>query len=166
MKNNSEPMKEIVTVAEMARMIGLSRSRFYSLLSEGIMPVPSRNEQTGRPFYSRSQQQECLQVRAQNKGINGKPILFYATAPRPQQVQKPKGQKLSGRKASPQQRDPLIEDLQHGLAQLGLADVSELAIRRALAETHPDGHGQVEPATLLMAVFRHLKRPNSPDNVA
>ena len=68
--------KEVVTVAEMARMCGLSRSRFYGLVKEGIMPLPSRNAATKRPFYTRERQAQCLLVRKTNCGVNGRPILF------------------------------------------------------------------------------------------
>ncbi len=52
---NQELLKEIVTVTEMARMCRLSRARFYQLVGEGVFPAPSRNEQTGRPFFDREQ---------------------------------------------------------------------------------------------------------------
>lgn len=77
--------KEVVSVVEMAEMVGLSRSRFYDLIDEGIFPPPLHDEATGRPFYSRRLQQKCLDVRQHNVGINGKPVMFYAkrtTAPR------------------------------------------------------------------------------------
>ena len=69
--------KAAVTVAEMARMCGLSRSRFYQLIGTAF-PRPERQPQTGRPIYTEELQQVCLEVRRRNWGIDGKAVLFYA----------------------------------------------------------------------------------------
>ena len=170
--DRDKAVKEIVTVAEMARMCGLSRSRFYSLIREGIMPTPSRNPETKRPFYSREQQEQCLLVRRTNCGINGKPILFYAQKVNQQAaVTAPKKRikrttQRTGQSRPQAQADPVIEELQHGLEQLGVTDVADGKIRTALADAYPDGHANVATATLLMTVFRSLKRQVSPDNLA
>ncbi len=74
---NQEPLKEIVTVTEMARMCRLSRARFYQLIGEEIFPTPSRNDQTRRPFFNREQQEQCLLIRRTNRGANGKAVMFY-----------------------------------------------------------------------------------------
>ena len=72
-----EKTKAVVTVAEMARMLGLSRARFYQLIGTAL-PYPIFDVRTRRPFYSEEQQRVCLEVRRRNCGIDGKPILFYA----------------------------------------------------------------------------------------
>jgi hypothetical protein len=147
--------KEIVTVSEMASMCGLSRSRFYSLIKEGIMPQPSRNPKTNRPYYNRHQQEQCLLVRKTHCGINGKPILFYSPRPR---SRLPSTKRPSVRKAKKKLKlDPIIDELAHGLEQLGLTEVSEKQIRSALADAHPDGHANMPMPTLLMSVWKHLK---------
>ena len=163
-----QSLKEIVTVAEMARMCGLSRSRFYGLVREGIMPLPSRNATTKRPFYTREQQAQCLLVRKTNCGVNGRPILFYAH--RLEMTQKPIVRKLTG-KPSPKpakstQSDPIIDDLRHGLEQLGMVDVPPEKVRKVLSEAYPDGHATLPTSTLLMTVFQKLRCQDSPDNVA
>jgi len=159
------PKKEIVTVAEMARMCHLSRSRFYGLIRVGIMPTPLRNPTTKRPFFNREQQEQCLLVRRTNCGINGKPILFYACH------WSGDGQTRSTkRRTSPPPRtaqvDPMMEELLNGLGQLGVTDATEEKIREMLAETYPDGYANVGIPTLLMTVFRRMKRLDLPDNVA
>src|ERR1035438_2587529 len=68
--------KTVVTVSEMARMVGLSRSRFYQLIGTAF-PSPLMDKKK-RPFYSEELQAVCLEVRRRNCGIDGKPILFYA----------------------------------------------------------------------------------------
>ena len=162
------PKKEIVTVAEMARMCGLSRSRFYGLVKDGIMPQPSRHPETQRPFYSREQQEQCLLVRRTNCGINGKPILFYAQRTTISQHNVPARRPAAPRRSRPTvTTDPVVLELQHGLEQLGLADVAEPKIRAALVEVYPDGHEGVPMPQLLMTVFRRLReRPDSTDNLA
>ncbi len=99
--------KKAVSVSEMARMAGLSRSRFYQLIGTAF-PPPVYDAKTRRPFYTASQQQTCLEVRHRNCGIDGRPVLFYAR--RPMQSVRPQGRRKSkssspksGRRGSQQQ---------------------------------------------------------------
>src|SRR5688500_18395703 len=113
-----EETKAIVTVSEMARMVGLSRARFYQLQKAGIFPAPLRDEQTGRPFYSEEQQKVVLAVRKRNCGVNGKPILFYAR--RVPMTRTPKPRKARATAPKVEQHPELVEPLQ----ALGLAGVT------------------------------------------
>ena len=70
--------KAIVNVAEMARMCGLSRARFYQLVKEGVFPPPLYRIDNRRPYYVEAMQEVCLEVRRRNCGINGRPVMFYA----------------------------------------------------------------------------------------
>ena len=163
---NQEPLKEVVTVTEMARMCRLSRARFYQLTHEGIFPTPSRNEQTGRPFFDREQQERCLLVRRTNRGANGKTVIFYgcrleASQPRPKRKQLPISKLRSGQA----RHDPVLMELRHGLAQLGMTNSTDVDIRQALTKAYPDGRRDVESADLLMAVFGELQRRNTADNL-
>lgn len=160
---NTVVVKEAVTCAEMARMCGLSRSRFYSLVKEGIMPEPSRNPETQRPFYSREQQEQCLLVRRTNCGINGRPILFYAQRlPTADHIATPRRAAVVNRRQRVvAARDPIVTELQHGLAQLGMSEVPEPRVKAALAAAHPDGHANVPTPQLLMSVFRRLREEGS-----
>src|SRR3954463_619830 len=84
--------KAVVSVAEMARMVGLSRSRFYQLIGTAF-PQPERPPQTGKPMYTEEQQRVCLDVRRRNRGMDGKPVLFYARrlgTARPKKAPEPK----------------------------------------------------------------------------
>lgn len=155
-------IKEVVTCAEMARMCGLSRSRFYSLVKEGIMPEPSRNPETQRPFYSREQQEQCLLVRRTNCGVNGRPVLFYAQRlPMAERVVTPRRAVVARRHRVAAAPDPIIVELQHGLTQLGMPDVPEPRVKAALAAAYPDGHANVPAPQLLMTVFRRLREENT-----
>jgi hypothetical protein len=164
---NEEPLKEFVSVTEMARLCRLSRARFYQLTREGIFPTPSRNEETGRPFFDREQQERCLLVRRSNKGANGKAVMFYGCRPEAPQKPKPKRKQLPiSRSPKGQTRqDPVLTELRHGLTQLGMTNLTDNNVREALRKAYPDGHRDVESAELLRAVFRELQRRNTADNL-
>ena len=165
---NEQPFKEIVTVTEMSRMCGLSRARFYQLINESVFPTPSRNKQTGRPFFDRAQQEQCLLIRRVNKGANGKAVIFYGCRPQaaPRLPSKRKQLPISRSPRSPSRQDPVITELRHGLTQLGVASVMEQQVRQVLVEAYPDGHRDVESAELLRTVFGAIQRRNSADKLS
>ncbi len=160
--NNELPLKEIVTVTEMARMCRLSRARFYQLTSEGIFPTPSRNDQTGRPLFDREQQEQCLMVRQMNKGANGKAVIFYGCRPHAVTKLPPNRKQLPISKSSKPKacQDPVIKVLRHGLFQLGVVSVSDWELSRAIFKAYPDGHEGLKQAEVLMAVFHELQCRN------
>ncbi len=69
--------KAAVSIAEMARMVGLSRARFNQLMGM-TFPWPRFSLSNRRPFYDELLQNLCPEVRRRNCGIDGKPVLFYA----------------------------------------------------------------------------------------
>lgn len=144
--------KAAVTVAEMARMVGLSRSRFYQLIGTAF-PRPERQAGTGRPVYTEAQQEVCLEVRRRNCGIDGKPVLFYArrlgTAPARPKAAKPKLEPKGD-----------ISALVDGLNALGLATATAAQVRRVTEELYPQGTAGIDQGEVLRAVFLHLKRQN------
>ena len=167
--NETQITKEAVSVSEMARMVGMSRARFYQLMAQNFFPSPCRQNETGRPFYNREQQELCLGVRRSNRGVNGQAILFYALRVQPSVAPSPRIRRSRPthrpvRRSS--RRDAMIGELRQGLAQLGLTDVSDRAVSAALVEAYPDGHDDVDRADLLRVVFGHLNRQNTNDNVA
>ena len=165
--NKQVPLKEIVTVTEMARMCRLSRARFYQLIVESVFPTPSRNEQTGRPFFNREQQEQRLTVRRTNKGANGKAVIFYGCRLEvPQPPPKPKQLPISRSSRVRTRDDSVITELRHGLAQLGMTNSTDVDLGRALSKAYPDGHREVDSAELLRAVFEELEGRNSADNHA
>ena len=68
--------------------------------------------------------------------------------------------------ASKKRRDGVVTELRQGLAQLGMATVTDAEVRRALADAYPDGHGDGEPTEMLRAVFGAIQRRNTEDNVS
>jgi hypothetical protein len=150
--------RRIVTVAEMARMVGLSRQRFYQLIGTAF-PFPLHDVITRRPFYTEEQQQVCLEVRRRNCGIDGKPVMFYASrlpsSPRRAKPEKPK----LGVKGKD------VAALVDGLNALGLTTATAAQVERTTKELFPQGTNGMDQGEVLRAVFLHLKRKNSGDNV-
>ena len=150
--------KVAVTVAEMARMVGLSRSRFYQLIGTAF-PQPDRQPESGRPIYTEAQQEVCLEVRRRNCGIDGKPVLFYArrlgSAPARPKAPKPK--------VEPKGKD--VSGLVDGLSALGLTTATGAQVERVTKELYPNGTTGLDQGEVLRAVFLHLRRRNSADNV-
>jgi hypothetical protein len=154
-----QPTKTAVTVAEMARMVGLSRARFYQLLGTAF-PFPVYHVATRRPAYVEEQQRVCLEVRRRNCGIDGKPVMFYA-------------RRIDHVPAKPMSRNlkPKIKptephgDIAAGLRSLGMASVSSADVGSAIKLLFPAGVKETAPGEVIRAVFLHLKRQNSADNV-
>ena len=154
--NDQIETKEVVTVSEMARMLGLSRSRFYQLIGTAF-PHPKLDKKK-RPFYSEELQAVCLEVRRRNCGVDGKPILFYARRLGASPT-KPKKAK------APATANPQHADLLDGVRHLGLASVTAADIAKALKELFPSGVEDQDDGEILRAVFLHLKRKNPADKV-
>ena len=150
----SEETKAIVTVSEMARMVGLSRARFYQLQKAGIFPPPLYDVATRRPFYDEELQKVILEVRRRNCGVNQKPILFYARrnplAPAP-----PK----SKAKAPAPKKDQ-YPDLIEALQALGLVGVTAAQVGAAVKELFPQGTATVDQAEVVRTIFLHMRRKN------
>ena len=151
--------KTVVSVAEMARMVGLSRARFYQLVGEGIFPSPLYSVHTRRPFFSAEMQEVCMDVRKRNCGVNGKPILFYSArhplGQQPKPVKKPKSE--------PKQKNEYA-DLLDGLWSLGL-DVTAAQVEPVVKELFPAGIQNLDCGEVIRGVFLRLKRQNSTDKV-
>ncbi len=151
-----EETKAIVTVSEMARMVGLSRARFYQLMREGVFPQPVYDK--GRPVYTEDQQQVCLEVRRRNRGVNGEPVLFYAR------------RRPTERRKHTERPDPLpaknkdISALLNGLNALGLTTATAAQVVKVTKELFPQGTTGMDQAEVLRAVFLHLKRRNQGGN--
>jgi hypothetical protein len=134
--------KEAVSVSIMAKMVGLSRARFYQLIGTAF-PHPVYSVATRRPFYDEEAQQLCLEVRKRNCGIDGKPILFYARHTPKAVPKKPKVQILNVW---------VIE----GLKSLGLAPTSA-QVEAAIKSLFPRGIDHVDQGEVIRSVFIHLK---------
>ncbi len=162
-----------VSVSDMARMVGLSRSRFHQLLQSGVFPKPSIDPDSKRPFYDSDGQAVCLQVRQRNCGINGKRVLFYArpfgahlaAKPRPcgarspYSARKTKSEAKQTTSSGPSKLDLLVE----GLKSLGLPKVTAAEASAAIHQVFPIDAQRPSDEEVLLRVFRHLARQNSTD---
>jgi hypothetical protein len=152
--------RAVATVRHVARMVGLSPSRFYQLQLAGIFPMPLYDITTRRPHYTEEQQRECLEVRRRNCGINGKPILFYArrldVASQPTRT-RPKAVKKTG--------DGRHDKIIAGLKSLGLTGVSKEAVQAAVRKLFPGGTASADPGDVIRKVFLEMRQQNSGDSV-
>jgi hypothetical protein len=148
----NEIRKSIISITDMAKLVGLSRQRFNQLVREGIFPAADHALESGRPFYSSEKQQQCLLVRQTNTGINGKPILFYAK-------RRDTGTKRAPSQAKPHRADTTI--IQQ-LAELGVIATMK-DVETATAGLFPGGTSSVAPEAVLKSLFLHFRRRNKPD---
>jgi hypothetical protein len=138
----------------MAREVGLSRSRFYSLLEEGVFPQPVYLIRTRRPVYTPDLQEACLEARRRGLGaVSGQPVVFYQRSPGQKPLPKPSRRKSATAATMP----PLVARLVEGLKQLGVADPKPSAISAAITEAYPDGVGEAESGAVLAAVYRRMR---------
>lgn len=68
--------RNVVSLNEMAAMVGLSRSRFYALVKAGTFPPPVYPMLVYRAVYPPFLQRVCLDVRRNGRGVNGQPVRF------------------------------------------------------------------------------------------
>ena len=140
--------KKAISVVEMARLVGLSRTRFYQLVGSSF-PFPVYDLATKRPYYTLELQQVCLEVRQTNCGINGKPVLFHRRG------KEPATPKPSRKKAAA--RDDRYQDLLGGLKSLGMVGVTVADVEGALKELGIPDSALKENGKALKAVFLKLK---------
>lgn len=113
---------------------------------------------TRRPFYDEDLQKSCFEVRRRNCGVDGKPILFYSRRPvTTLPARKPK--KIAA------VIDDKHADLRDGLKALGLATVTAAQVAEAVKNLYPQGVAEGADGEVLRAVFLHLRRQNSGDNL-
>jgi hypothetical protein len=150
--------KSVVTVTEMARMVGLSRARFYQLIGTAF-PWPLYDIFTRRPHFDEEQQEVCLEVRRRNCGIDGRPVMFYARRwPNPSVTVSQRT-----RKPSPAKVDQHA-DLVDAIRSLGLTTTSA-QVGEAIKQLFPMGTSHTDSGEVIRAIFVHLKRRDTRDNL-
>lgn len=144
----------VVSLSSMAALCRLSRSRFYQLIQEGIMPPPVYDMYTKRPLYTQELQSVCLQVRTSNIGINGRYILFYGDT----QMSVRAPQRQAPRRTSA--ANGSFAAMKEGLIALGLSNLTDPKIKDAVKTAYPNGTAGIDEGEVLRAVFRVLRRQN------
>ena len=155
--NTEVNTKTVVSVSEMARMVGLSRQRFYQLAGS-TFPSPIYDINTRRPFYTQEMQLACLEVRRRNCGVDGKPVMFYAKG---HQLPKQSRPKLKKAKPTKSKHTAIVD----AVKALGLTSVSDQKVDDAIVVLFPGGTSDTSQAEVIRAVFVHLQRQNTSDNV-
>lgn len=134
-----------MSVAEMADVVGLSRSSFYSMINAGVFPRPIQNEFCKRPVFDLDLQQRCLEIRRTGIGFNGQPVLFN----RKRGTQKTR----QGRKPAAGEYGELVE----AVRSLGVAANAEI-VEEALRSLFPNGWSEIDQAELVRQVFLNVQR--------
>ena len=148
----NDQTKSIVSVSEMARMVGLSRQRFHQLRGT-TFPEPDYHEETKRPYYDEEKQSICLSVRQRNCGVDGKPILFYA---RRNDVGVPRKAKKPTTKPKVNKHARIVE----GLRALGLQSATSSKVDAVVKKLFPNGTKTVDDAEVVRVIFLHLQASN------
>lgn len=149
----NSPTPAAVTVTEMAEMCRLSRSRFYSLVADGIFPPPVQQESRKRPVYVRDVIEKCLEIRRTGVGFDGRLITFNRKRKQPVKTT-PSRRKT----AAPAAENGRYGELVTGLRSLGLVDFSESQVSKAIEELYPSGIEGVDPGEVIRKVFLALKQ--------
>jgi len=152
-----DPSRRVVlTISDTARLVGLSRSRFYALMQQGVFPMPLYLISTRRPFFDERLRDQCLEVRRTSLGINNQPILFY---PRRAGLPTTRSSKSSFRgKKKSTAINPRVLRLIELLKGLGVESPSQQSVTAALSDCFPNGADDKADHELVGPVFRHLKR--------
>ena len=159
---NNQFVPAVLSITNMAKLLHISRSRFYQLINQGILLPPVYSLKSKRPFYTQELAQRNLEVKRSNLGINGDICLFYSDrniiSPAKKEKVKTKTKKIDNPKID-------YSELREGLKTLGLTEVKSSQIQAALTECFPDGTENIEEGQVLRTIFLSIKRQNSTDNV-
>ena len=158
--NIDEASQAVVSVAQMARMVRLSRARFYQLQQLGIFPLPCYSTDTRRPLYTQQQQALILECRRRNQGVNGRPILFYSC----RSTLGPKATRPA-RTAGKTPKNGAHEPILDAIKSLGLGSLTIREVDRAVAELYPRGLAGIDQGEIIRTLFLHLRSQNTADNV-
>jgi hypothetical protein len=148
--------KFAVSVTEMAKMAGLSRARFYQLVKKGAFPMADKDQISGRSCYLAEKQQQILESRRKNCGIDGNPILFYS--------RRSDSGKPEIKSVSPKLQSKAITNILESLEALNVK-ISTEKLQSLLIESYPQGIDQIDPGEVVRTLFLRIKRQNSTDNL-
>ena len=122
-------LKSVCSVTAMAKKLILSRSRFYDLLNQGVLPRPVNCPGTNHLFYTLELQQQCLQVKQTGIGVNGQPVLFYL----------PRKHKAARKKCADDINPDYFTMRLFGLLKNMGAALSKSQLRTTLKKMYPNG---------------------------
>jgi hypothetical protein len=152
--------KSAVSVTEMARMVGLSRARFYQLVKKGTFPVADQDTSSERPCYLEEKQRQILESRRRNCGVDGKPILFYSRRVDAGQKRATSRPAIGKVRAAVNTYSELID----GLAALNVS-INAAQLEPLLNDMYPTGIDGIDQGEVIRAVFLRIRRQNSTGKV-
>lgn len=138
------PMKAALSVAQMCRLLKMSRSQFYLHVKRGTFHAPLRLASNQRPYFTASMVDDILRARETGVGVNREYVIFYE--------RQPNSTKIEIKKFKTDQM-ALLE----GLKALGLGTVTGQQVESALAACFPNGTSGHDDNMILKQIFRHLK---------
>ncbi|MCK4887741.1 MAG: hypothetical protein KAS96_10155 [Planctomycetes bacterium] len=158
MNYDEKNIPEIVTINKLCSLMGISRSRYYQILSEGLILPPIYAPNSKRPYYTREMALRNLQVKRDSLGVNNKICMFYnKTKPTIISVTKNKKSKIKD--------ENKYQDLIDGLEALGLSGIKSAQVQEAANKLYPDGTKNVSESEVLKKVFCIISAQNSTDNL-
>ena len=158
-ENNSLP--EIISINKLCSMMNISRSRYYQILSEGLILSPTYSPNSKRPYFTREMALRNLEVKKNNIGVNGKICIFYNVRYSPVSS----GNNNSPKKENKKKTTDKYEDIIEGLNCLGIENIKISEIEEAIKKSFPNGTDNVDEGEVLRAVFCVIKEQNTTDNV-
>ena len=157
-----EAKKAVVSIADMARMVGCPGPRFYQLMGT-TFPWPRYAVSNRRPFYDEELQICVWKFVSRNCGIDGKPILFYSKRiGNYDHDTEAEGRSLT---PPPVKVEAAHEEIFDGLRGLGLLTATMAQVTAAVKELYPAGVKNENRGQVLRAVFLKIKRQDRADNV-
>jgi predicted DNA-binding transcriptional regulator AlpA len=144
MKPESPP-KAAISVAQMCRLLKMSRSQFYWHIKRGTFHAPLYLASNNRPYFTASMVEDILRARESGVAVNGEYVIFYE-------------RQTTDRKPTEKKDKANHSSLIDGLKALGLTPVTSDQLEAALATCFPNGTSGQDEASVLRVVFRHLRR--------
>jgi hypothetical protein len=154
-----KPIPEYLSINNLCSLMGISRSRYYQLISEGLILPPVQSD-SKRPYFTRELALKNLEVKKNNIGINGKICIFYnCRFPSISSAKKPV------KKDNKKQTTDKYDDLIIGLNSLGIQNIKSSQVDEVVKKCFPDGTDSIDEGEVLKQVFCLIKAQNSTDNV-
>lgn len=147
-----------MTVAAHVRQLGISRGRFYELVSEGFFLPPIFLTATRRPTYTATMAERNMLAMTIGLGVNGQPKVFNRT--RSQNGDRAEAGPRAAERSNGRQRQSngQLGQLVASLRSLGIDGVSDEQVGQAVADVFPDGRSGLAEGDVIRAVYRHLRR--------
>ena len=150
---NEQSIPAVVSVAGMARLLNLSRSRLYQLITQGVFIGPTYTTENSRPLYTAEMATTNIAVKRTGIGVNGKPVMFYASR---NSSYLPSSDN-SRRASNSSHNNCQYRFLKGGLSTLGQSNVSDAQIELAIRQCFPEGTDNIEQGKILKTVYLFLK---------